>query len=679
MKFAYALIVIAAAMLAFVVSRNLDESVTHGHSLTLAVQRPGGAGADSKADIVEAFAQSRHVNIGRLSYDPLNNSIRRIYLAVGDPQAASAQWLATGYPNFSRDTKVQIRPYEDVAESGPDGTYFVYGPKSMTFELSNEFQALGYVVFVEPKFSVLNAIQASGTKALVWCFLVVGLVVAVSVASAVALNAKSYGVQRLHGQPFAAILWRDFRQLGPFFAGAVIATGSITAGSLYLYNGLQQFTTFARIAMSITAVFVLVALLAHLTTLTMVHRSPIVDAVKGEVTATWAIIGSYVLRVWSALLIFSIGTSAIASAMELQRQADTHRFWTAMGEAYYMRISGAVLNPVDGKIAQSRIGHWIREADIRNEISVASRQILPGTTRDALVVNPNYLTMHAVYDADAARVQVNDGKTIRVLLPSRYARESEEITAGVARWVESQDGRELKSDPAAIDVALTLARDSQSQFHYAATTAPHASLIVEEPIVVVVPGASNVITDTEYFTMATNQEVLIENPTQAVKGLVAAGVGHYILGMSPYVEDAAANYRNAKRDLAVQSINVLVGLSVLLATAISVSIVYFRRNSQTIFVKYISGWGFLATHWRLLSIEVILGLALTLWIWQNTAVILRGQGPPGAPPTDLGDLFLDGWQPAVAGGVALLSLLMIVVTLLIANAKFARARMAELS
>jgi hypothetical protein len=203
--------------------------------------------------------------------------------------------------------------------------------------------------------------------------------------------------------------------------------------------------------------------------------------------------------------------------------------------------------------------------------------------------------------------------------------------------------------------------------------------VLDDAVLVVLGGSSGLITDQEYLTMASNQEVLIDDPAQATKELASAGLGDYVLGMSPLAGDAAASYRNAQNALVVQMFNVAAGALVLLATALSVSIVYVEREAQTVFTKYISGWAFARIHWRLLSAELALSASLVLWIWHRTAAAGHEPGVPGARPADLDTLFLSGRQPVVAAGVALLSLLIITATLLRSNSRLVKSRSAAVA
>jgi hypothetical protein len=195
----------------------------------------------------------------------------------------------------------------------------------------------------------------------------------------------------------------------------------------------------------------------------------------------------------------------------------------------------------------------------------------------------------------------------------------------------------------------------------------------------VVSGSSEIIPNTEYVTMASKGEVAIEDPGKALEELADAGVGPYILGMSPFAQAAATDYRDAKREFAIHVFDLVTSIAVLLITALAVSVIYCRRNAQRLFVKYIHGWGFIGTHWRVLTIELALGMSLVLWVWHRTATVINKYDVPGAPPMPPGDFVVGRWEPAMAAGVAIASFALVIVTLARANIRIVKAHAASLT
>lgn len=494
------------------------------------------------------------------------------------------------------------------------------------------------------------------------------------------MNAKSYGIQRLQGQSFSQILGRDLRQLATHCTVTTISVSATTIALLYLYNRLNQFATFAWLALSFTGTYVIAAISAHIATLALVHRDAVINAVKGEVTATWAMVGSYLLRIAAIALVFSVGNSAMVSGLVLKEDRQKNRTWAEIGNAYYLRISGAVQDDQNGETIDNAIGQWIRDADSRDEVSIAWRHRpdsgISGTGgRDVLVVNNKYLVNQQIYDVTGTLVRSSDEPTIRVLVPQRYAQDQTRLSIGISEWAKSQARRAHHGEPPAVRLEQT--RNYQSVLSYARSFSDGEATLTD-PIIVVVTGASGVIPNDEYTSIASRGELLIEDPDRAMRELASAGVDTYVLGMSPFAQEAADKYRKVQREFALQVFNLAATVAVLLITAVALSIVYSRRNSQVLFVKYVLGWGFLRTHRWILSSEVGLALAFSAWTWYSTTAAINSYKLPGAPPPPPGVLPLEDWEPALASGVAVLSLALFALALLRTNASFIKEHSASL-
>lgn len=681
-KFAYAALMAASVIMAFIVVRNFDEGAVAGPSYVITFHRTdGGASGPRIAEMVDRFARDHRVNIGRLYSDPRNESVRRVYLAVGNPDDESTSWIEEGYPNFSREANVEMRPYQEIVNVHPDGLYYVYGSHAAATALLTEFAKLGYYGQTEPLLSPTRAVEYFGQGALLWCFVVVGFITMLAVSSAVTLNAKSYGIQRLNGRPFAKILGTDLLQVATSFAGTTASVWSATVIFLYFYNGLNRFAMFALVALSFAVIFVIAALLAHVATLALVYRDAILNAVRGEVTAGWALTGAYLLRITALTLFFSVGTSTVISAIALSEERNRSQLWAEMGSAYYMRIGGAVQDEQNGAAIDNSIGQWIRDADARHEVSLAWR-LTPGSAigggpgRDVLVVNDKYLLDNEIYDAAGSRVRPEYQNAIRVLVPEQHAGSLPDLSAWVVEWAKFQASLSQIGELPPIRLGVT--RSGQTVLTYARVFS-EGDLALKDPIVIVVNAASGLIANTQYTSVASRGELLIEDPDRAMSGLAAMGVGPYILGVSPFGQEAADDLRKARREFGLQLFNLVAAVVVVLVTAFALLIVYRRRNAQMLFVKYICGWGLVRTHRWMLAAEGALVLTLMWWTWYRTTNAIYSYTMPGAPPPPPGVLPLLGWMPVLVGGVALLNWAIFVLAFLRTNASFVKIHSASLS
>ncbi len=298
---------------------------------------------------------------------------------------------------------LRFRPYQEARTLTADGTYLVYGSRQQSQDLLQEFERLGYRTAWSQVPSVTGQLSGFGAGALSTFILAIALVVVVSVVSSVLLNAKFYGVQRLHGRSLTIMVAGDVRR-GLVVAGVVVLAVNLLLGlPLHLYNDFHQVGRFLGLELAITAALTALALIVQALTVILLQRSAILEAVSGRVNAGWAFAGSYVLRGWSLLLALTIVSSGLTALWTLDDARAAHRIWTASGEAYYLRVSAAIEYAKSAPDLDARIGEALRQADNRNEVSIAARYTLPESGRDLLVVNKRYLDQHELRDATGAR------------------------------------------------------------------------------------------------------------------------------------------------------------------------------------------------------------------------------------------------------------------------------------
>lgn len=647
-KFVYVVIVMASAMLAFLTLRGHDELATAGSSFVLQIAKPdAGAGAGETADAVEGFARKHRITVGRRYDAPLDPGRRIVFLAVGDATAKSSTWMNRSYPGFSPGVRLQFRPYHEARALTADGTYLVYGSRQQSLELLQLFGSLGYQGTWQPVPSVGAQLKTVGTGALTAFLLAIGLVVVVTVASSVVLTAKSYGIQRLHGRSPATMVGGDIRR-GLLFAAAVVAGGNLLlAVPLYLYNGLHQVGTFLRVELTIAAALTALALVVQGLTTLLLQRSPILEAVGGRVTAGWAFAGAYLLRGWSLLLVLSIASSGLTALWTLSDARAGYRTWAAAGDAYYLRVSAAIEYSKRAPELNSRIGQALRKADQRGEVTIAARHRLSESKHDILLVNERYLSKHHVRDANGARVMPRG--TVRLLVPMRFGAESARIEDELPRWAAVAT-RGTRPDARAEPI-----RDDQSLMFSSNGTRDQTPLL-RDPVVLVVPAGSGIISDGEYTTMGTNGGILVENPEQTMRALNDAGVGDYVLGATPFAYDAGQRYLEAQRGAGIQLVNLIIGIALLMFTAMAIAFVYCGRNAQSLFAKHLHGWGFARTHWKILALEATIAAALLAWTWSESAAVIARSRIPTLPPLPAYVVERATWQPVLTGGVLVVAL-----------------------
>lgn len=685
-KFAYVVIALFTATMAFLIMRNFDEVAVAGPSAVVRVNESENvASGQQVTSMLESFAREHRVNIGRDVTDLQRpDSIRHLYLAVGDPEADSTAWLKNGYPGFSRSMQTKVHPIHEISDRDPRAYYLIFGPADTADDLLHSFSKYGLHGWQQPFFTASRALEFFGNGALLWCAIVVALAVVVIVGSGVILNTKNYGVHRLHGHSFARILAQDMQRLAVYLLRTAVILIPVVAILLFAYNGLNQARNFTLTASGFFLFFSALAVTVHVACLALVHRAGVLGSLKGHVSATSTMSGSYIIRVPALFLTLAATTSVIATGSQVIAQRSEPAAGSRAGDAVYVLFNGSLGK--DSSKLDSDVGAWILASSKQGQVILSHREplqaILPpkanGPRTDALVVNGSYLKEQHVVSPSGDRIAGpgQGGSVIQVLIPEKYWSESGQIAAGVAGWASFLIGNRQIPQPEVQPVKI---RNEQSVFTYDSSTRldNDGDLRPRDPVVVAIPNGSEMLPDDQYTAYATQGGVVFRNSDYVLRSMSQDGLSAYILAVNPVAEQAASKYRASVRELRLRAFNLIASLAVLGITAASVAIVYCRKNSQSLFVKYISGWPFIRSYRSILALELAVSLLLVSWslfaVWSNS----RDTGNIQTAPSNQLQLALGGWEPLAASVISLLSVAFVMAALLRFNGKIVKERSSD--
>lgn len=677
-KLAYVAIALFSAAVGILVLQNSDEDIVAGPSTILRIDESDEvAGGPQVTAMLESFAREQGVNIGR-QVDDLERpeSLRHLYLAVGDPYAESAAWLRDGYPGFSPAISTEMRPLGEISTRDPRGYYLLFGPQQAADDLLPRFAELGLRGSQQPYLTPSRAIELFGHGALLLAVAAVAAAAVAIVASGVILSSTAYGVRRLHGHSFGRILAEDMWATGRYLLGVVAVVGAAVAVFLVLYNGLNQFGRYSLIAVGFLVFFTALAASAHLSALALVHRTGILDSVKGRVPAGPVISSSYAIRVPALLLTLAAATAVLAGGSRAIDQRAEFATWSATGDAATVLLNGSLTGREEEMTGT--VGEWIRRSSDAGEVILTEREppdavFLPDSgvsVTELLIVNTTYLREQPLLDPAGRPVVGPDPGTdaVQVLVPERYRADSDRIGVSVDEWIGFQVRDRAGAAP---EVAIVPLRSGQSPFAYDTATYLDRPTRPVDPVVIAIPDGSDVLADEQYAAYATQGGVVFRDGGQVVSELAQdEELATYVLAVSPVAQKAATEYRDVVRDLRLRVFNLAAAAAVLVITAVGVALVYGRRNADALFVKYVSGWSFVRAYGPLLAVELALSLLLVGWAaWA---------GPPESPGgTPVTDAVGSGWEPVVAGAIGVASLTFVVLSLLRFNRRMVTEHRSE--
>lgn len=628
-KFVHAAVLAFSAVLAFLFIRALDADWVLGNSaLVWVIDSDDSVGGAQVSHAVASFAADHGVTVAREAPDLKDPDGRRhLYLAPGGHQSVAGNWLDGGYPAFGRDFATDVHPIAELGQRDPRGYYYVFGSSTAANALVAEFATLGLQAKVHHplSFEELAPFYAGGILAL--SFLVVALAATTMTAASVLLNAKAYAVLRLQGKSFAEVFIRDLRQLAvPWVITAtVVVAGAATF--LAFYNGLAWLSLFVSVAAGLAGLLVLLILVTHATSLALTFKVEVLRALKGELPARIASLSAYLVRVPALLLALGIAMDVALAGQDISARQDSLAAYSKIGEAVTIRLNGSMRGEEDQVISQ--VGPWLRQADAEGKLVVAGRRnlqdIAPNShlpQAEVLVVNETFLSQQPLLDPTGQRYGVEHPnvnpsrlRSVRLIVPESLKRYASGIAAAAPHALGILDpalGRNLH-------VKTDLAMNGQRIFSYNAGKQYNGNpdspgkdqSLVRDPVILVVPNGSKLLTDDTYTALASQESVVFPDPDDVLNAIATNNsLQTYVVAVRPVGQNAALKLRDAVNDFRLRLFDLVVAVAVLLITGIGVCIVYSRKNAQIVFAKHISGWRFVVTHRSILAVEGLLAILL---------------------------------------------------------------------
>lgn len=693
-KFAHVVLLVFTALASFLFLRGMEQLEPLEASAHVVVEddparQPVSSTQETAA--VEAVARAQGVTIARETPDlgrPEN--LRHLYLAVGDPQAASAAWLRAGYPAFSDDMRTVVHPLSEARYLEPRGDYYVFGAPQARQELVAALDRLGFRARGGPlSLSTWFSESTLGphAEALEWCLLAVMLAAVIAVGAGVVLNARAYGVLRLQGYGFGRIAWRDLTQLGVFWvrAAAVVAAGVL--GGLWLYNGLAGRDLFALVCLALLGVSTLAAVLAHVLALMLTQRVSLLGALKGEVSAPLTLVSIYGVRIVAALLALTIADGAVDAGQQLGEYQVTREAYARLGPATHIQLKGRE-SPRESARQDDAVGSWLRQLDREGHLLLTVNMDRLGDYsmlhtgdphRNMLVVNEAVLARQAVLDPSGLPIRSAPPSRdkVRVLVPQSLPGDPATVADAVTtnfRMGHTQQG--FSPNAKALDVQTVPTKAGQSIFTFGAGVRNKVEYrsFVRDPVIVVLSDSAGLLENSFYSAYASEGYVAVSDPQEVLRALGDPQLRGYLYSLSPVAQQAAVEYRDAGREVRLTLLDAAAALGVLGLTGMAVVVVYTRKRAQTVFVRYISGWTFTKTHLALIAVESALAAFLAGWTGWDTWTTMRLEQ---ASPSTKDPLPLGGWEPVVMVGITGIGAGITLATLALLQRRLVRNRSAE--
>ncbi|MEV8176731.1 hypothetical protein AB0O99_01650 [Cellulosimicrobium funkei] len=675
LSLAYALAVVVSLFLAFFTVQAYSEFAVRGFDAQLRVDSLGTTASSAEVyGTIATFATSRDCTVAKVTFDLTDVSTRHLSV-LGDGSAdPGGRWLDHGVADFSRGVTTQVHPGAELGATSPVGSYGLSCGPAEAEALAAALREAGVTASADSYPTILSWHRYLAGTPIPAGYAIAAVAVVLLAGCGALLNARAYAVQRLQGAPFSSILRRDLAPIGRRLALHLGGAAVVCAIVLGAYNGFAQATTFLGLAAAVLAGLLLVTVTAHAVSTAAAQRIPLAAAIKGESVGAWVVPAAFGVRFCALVILVASIFSAVHAGQLIAGQQAARSAWQSAGGATSVGVGGDDQARA-GEFAQ-RLGEVVVRALDDREAVLAARQPVSafGTVtvvpedQPVLLVSPSYLEEQNVRDAAGSRLVPAPGSCLTIHLPATLrADQQDDVVAAVGSWAD------YFGATCAVKRGAPLAEGS-TLFDYGNAADPSASPLVDEPVVLVVDPASEVVSADGYGAYTSTGDVVFLDPAYVLEESRAAGIRDYVLSVTPIADAAAEEYQKLVRSFRLGLANIAAAAGVVLLTAVVVSSAYTRRYAQSVFVRYIAGWSFAARYRAAFLAEAASAVLLVAYVAAN---------PPRTPPA-LGAVvaaaaprLLGGAEPLVAVAVCLVSSALLVTALAVAQRRLLRTRSSD--
>lgn len=543
---------------------------------------------------------------------------RTLYVGSGGTAAA---WLAHGYPSVIPGENVAVKPLNDIPFAEARQLYELGGSQQAKQQIEQLLDAHGGSYTSYPILWLQTLVARSDFSQIM---AIASLIVMALVVFCGVLSTKSYAVGKLHGMSFPRRFIREVLTTHRRLMLGVLCWIPIPPAVILLMYSPLTAGIYLRYFFGFLALFLGVAGVATAVSLSLITRTPIMEALKGRIRKTAAISVGLLVRIATVVLLISLCISVATQGKEWRAQKAEAALWEGKPNLYELDITGA--RELDERDADNAV-----LAEKVRELGRAGQAALVAYQDKFAVADPESNVDLMTYSLGVARTS----------LPAELAATVDSQWNGIGLLLVppgspqsfslGTTGKEVCSTQQCLRVPV----GEFSAFSWDASGLDFMErLRVRSPAVLVLPDGEFGSNDRNVVAAITQGDIAFTE--QAVSALRAdPQIGGYIVGAEPKSSRWASGHSALTSEFTVSVFGlvliILLG-SVFSALAVLSYVLAFR---QRIAVLRSLGHNLAGIWARILPFELIT-LAVAGWyIWRKTAVT-RGWdaiGGGGASPS----------------------------------------------
>lgn len=575
---AYTVAPVLACLIAFLGLFVADQDGSVGQSFSItAVGGAGSANNARVADALESSALRSRATLVRIVTDRSEPSRRRTLLVTTAPGSMGAEWLAHGYPDFTRSMTTRVRPMSDLDRYDATADYQVIGNQRSAAGFAETMRRAVFEVKTTAVPTTVHQVLGTGLTDLIALVLVSSLGCASLCVVSTAGAPRRFALRRMagHRRHIAAAL--DLVAVRASVVAAVVVAGPIGA-ALSWYNGLARVGELAACAGAASVVLLAPVVVAHGIGAGIAARVPIAVAVRGRRPAGSTVVLIVLARI-PAMLLLVVSCFDLVSSSAVVESGGAARDVRAAGSAAQLWITAEPHPEIATQQYWNRFGRFAgaQLAHGGAFLSAVGELGGPGEPVPVLFVDSGYLRHHPLTASDGTSIE--RAETPVVWLSSERRARRGAIVDEVRAW--SLGGR-------AHEVGSATLADHTRVYTYPGDDTVTSWL--DDPVVVVVPDPAAVFTEDQLGSWLSSGDIVFEDAARAQEALGRADLAAEVSAVVGVGQEAAERARAAAVDQRVDAGVFLAAATIAALVAVLAAVVQRRRFGQGVFARFAAGW-----------------------------------------------------------------------------------------
>lgn len=621
---------VVASVVAFQLTISIDEAQPAGTQSAFSVTAVNTPTKGVAVDAISSTADNLNLNIFKVQPAPQDSTKSRILFAFIGNSTAFESHGGFDYPAFSaQGVTTKVAPASRLTTEDLRGRYVT---DATAGQMTSLLALLGNKG-IEAKNDTVGLpsllIYSVQRGNLAGSFVIVALALGLATFYSVTRNRKVHALKDLHGYRRLANLRTEvFGATATFVVGAASLL-LIVLPLLAVYNHFHQgIRFFSVLGVTMAVVYMAVVVLVAIG-MWLLPRIAIPQVLKGE----QGLLRNGVLAAVAQVAILAIVLATTSASMNrveaINASLGVSDFWSQGAPLYALRlgVSGSHEDDVRDSSGFAAVVTDMERANQALLVSYAGQGSPDDTTapdgpegNNSLIANNEYLERQVVRSDEGQRITALQATkdAFTLLIPRSYNGDPQELLQkyseyfrGFACTIGRSDDDKFSCDPQG---SIVFTQPGQDLFTFSGTSFFPAELqrdplFLKDPIIAVVSANSGLISPFQYFSYASQDDVLFSDPAALRDALQRQGISGSFQGIDNAADAVATSRALSKQELRMDAFSLPLGWAVLILASSIMAMVYCDRRKRPMFVELIHGYSFTSRHWRYLVAGSLLSLA----------------------------------------------------------------------